>query len=64
MMPKLSDGASREDLRGFVERLPGEDEPVLETMRFRRGTLVASDRHLARYFRYASEFPRAVPPGL
>lgn len=51
-----------DNLRGFVERLLGEDEPVLESMRFRRGTLVASDRHLARYFRYASEFPRATPP--
>ena len=50
------------NLRGFVERLLGEDEPVLESMRFRRGTLVASDRHLARYFRYVSEFPRAAPP--
>ena len=45
-----------------VDGLLAEDEPVLGTMRFRRGTLVASDRHLARYFRYASEFPRAVPP--
>jgi hypothetical protein len=43
------------------ETLP-EDEPILESMRFRRGTLVASDRHLARYFRYVSEFPRAAPP--
>ena len=51
-----------DNLRGFVERLLGEDEPVLESMRFRRGTLVASDRHLARYFRYVSEFPRAAPP--
>jgi phenylpropionate dioxygenase-like ring-hydroxylating dioxygenase large terminal subunit len=52
-----------DNLRGFVERLLGEDEPVLEAMRFRRGTLVASDRHLARYFRYIGEFPRAEPPG-
>ncbi len=51
-----------DSLRGFVERLLGEDEPVLESMRFRRGTLVASDRYLARYFRYVSEFPRAAPP--
>jgi phenylpropionate dioxygenase-like ring-hydroxylating dioxygenase large terminal subunit len=51
-----------DNLRGFVERLLGEDEPVLESMRFRRGTLVASDRYLARYFRYVSDFPRAAPP--
>jgi nitrite reductase/ring-hydroxylating ferredoxin subunit len=53
-----------DNLRGFVERLLAEDEPVLESMRFRRGPLVASDRHLARYFRYVSEFPRAAPPGV
>lgn len=65
-VPRQGDaGAERQaldNLRGFVERLLGEDEPVLESMRFRRGTLVASDRHLARYFRYVSEFPRAAPP--
>ena len=27
-----------------------------------RGVLVASDRHLARFFKYVREFPRAVPP--
>ncbi|SKA33673.1 Phenylpropionate dioxygenase, large terminal subunit [Enhydrobacter aerosaccus] len=53
-----------ENLGVFVERLLSEDEPILERMRLRRGTLVASDRHLARYFRYAKEFPRAVPPGI
>lgn len=53
---------SLDNLRDFVERLLGEDEPILESMRFRRGTLVASDRHLARYFRYVGEFPRAAPP--
>jgi phenylpropionate dioxygenase-like ring-hydroxylating dioxygenase large terminal subunit len=65
-IPKRGDAEAErqglDSLRGFVERLLGEDEPVLEAMRFRRGTLVASDRHLARYFRYASEFPQAVPP--
>jgi len=35
---------------------------VLNTMRFRKGVLVASDRHLARYFKYVSEFPRGQPP--
>lgn len=63
------DGATAEQretlvgMRSLVERLLGEDEPVLDSMRFRRGVLVASDRHLARYFRYVSEFPRAEPPG-
>jgi hypothetical protein len=46
----------------FVDKLLAEDEPVLNTMRFRKGVLVASDRHLARYFKYVSKFPRGAPP--
>jgi hypothetical protein len=46
----------------FVDKLLAEDEPVLNTMRFRKGVLVASDRHLARYFRYVSKFPHGAPP--
>lgn len=51
-------------LRGFVERLLAEDAPVLDTIRFRPRTLVASDRHLARFLKYVRQFPRAIPPGL
>jgi nitrite reductase/ring-hydroxylating ferredoxin subunit len=51
-------------LRGFVQRLLAEDAPVLDTIRFRPRVLVASDRHLARFFRYVREFPRAIPPGV
>jgi len=64
------DGTGREGaaerlgtLRGFVERLLAEDAPVLDTIRFRPRNLVASDRHLARFFKYVREFPRAIPPG-
>jgi nitrite reductase/ring-hydroxylating ferredoxin subunit len=49
-------------VRSFVEKLLSEDEPILETMRFRRGVMVASDRHLSRYFDYVSKFPRYAPP--
>jgi hypothetical protein len=35
-----------------------QDEPVLNTMRFRKGVLVASDR----YLKYVREFPRGAPP--
>jgi hypothetical protein len=56
-------GARLQTLRGFVERLLAEDAPVLDTIRFRPRTLVASDRHLARFFKYVREFPRAAPPG-
>lgn len=42
-------------------RLIDEDAPVLNTIRFRKGTLVASDTHLARYLKYVAEFPVARP---
>lgn len=50
-------------VREFVETLLREDDPVLNTMRFKAGVLTASDRHLARFFKYVTEFPRAAPPG-
>jgi phenylpropionate dioxygenase-like ring-hydroxylating dioxygenase large terminal subunit len=49
------------DVRAMVDRLNAEDSPVLDTIRFRRGLLTASDRHLARYFKYVDEFPCFVP---
>jgi len=49
-------------VRAFVDRLTGEDLPVLNSMRFRRGLLTASDRHLARYFKYVEDFPTFLPP--
>ena len=36
----------------MVDKLNEEDAPVLNTIRFRRGLLTASDRQLARYFKY------------
>jgi len=48
-------------LRDLVQRLLAEDAPVLDTIRFRPGLLVASDRHLARFFKFVREFPRALP---
>ncbi|TXL69831.1 Rieske 2Fe-2S domain-containing protein [Vineibacter terrae] len=54
--------AALQALRGMAERLIGEDEPIFESMRFRRGVLVASDRYLARFFKYVAAFPRAEPP--
>lgn len=49
-------------VRAMIERLNGEDLPVLSSIRFRRGLLTASDRHLARYFKYVEEFPCFLPP--
>jgi len=40
------------EVLAMVDRLGAEDAPVLSTIRFRRGLLTASDRHLARYFKY------------
>jgi len=48
-------------LGDFARRLLAEDAPVLDTIRFRPRVLVASDRHLARFFKYVRDFPRAVP---
>ncbi len=50
------------EVRAMVDRLTAEDAPVLRTIRFRRGLLTASDRHLARYFKYVEEFPCFLPP--
>jgi hypothetical protein len=50
------------EVRAMVDRLTNEDAPVLSTIRFRRGLLTASDRHLARYFKYVEEFPCFLPP--
>ncbi len=56
------DAMRLEGARRFVEQLLAEDDPVLNTMRFKIGVLTASDRHLARYFKYVAEFPRAEAP--
>jgi phenylpropionate dioxygenase-like ring-hydroxylating dioxygenase large terminal subunit len=50
------------EVRAMVDRLNEEDAPVLNTMRFRRGLLTASDRHLARYLKYVEEFPTFLLP--
>jgi phenylpropionate dioxygenase-like ring-hydroxylating dioxygenase large terminal subunit len=49
-------------VRTMVDRLLAEDAPILSTIRFRKGVLVPSDRHLARFLRYVETFPKAPPP--
>ncbi len=51
------DGGSEDELS-----LAGNRE-AYRRLRFRPRTLVASDRHLARFLKYVRQFPRAVPPG-
>lgn len=48
-------------LKQFVDKLYGEDDAVLSTIHFRKGVLIAADRHLARFLRYVDGFPRAEP---
>jgi phenylpropionate dioxygenase-like ring-hydroxylating dioxygenase large terminal subunit len=48
-------------VRAMADKLNEEDAPVLNTIRFRRGLLTASDRHLARYFKYVEDFPTFLP---
>ena len=59
-MPRIP-GIKQHDL-AFAVHLRGIRQPVLNTTRFRKGVPVTSDRHLARYLNYVSEFPRGAPP--
>jgi nitrite reductase/ring-hydroxylating ferredoxin subunit len=63
-VPAAADGreARLAGLHAFVQKLFGEDALVLDTIRFRKGTLVASDRHLARFLHFVETFPAAAPP--
>ena len=49
-------------VKTMVDRIMAEDAPILNTIRFRKGALVPSDRHLARFLRYVETFPKAPPP--
>jgi phenylpropionate dioxygenase-like ring-hydroxylating dioxygenase large terminal subunit len=52
------------ELEASAIKLYTEDEPVLFSIRFRgpaEGNWIGADRHLAHYFRYLREFPRARP---
>jgi nitrite reductase/ring-hydroxylating ferredoxin subunit len=48
--------------RAFIDDLAAQDNPVFDTIRFRKGVLVASDRYLSRFFKYVNEFPRFRAP--
>lgn len=47
-------------VRGFVDGLLAEDDPVLNTMRFKPGVFVAADSYLSRFFKWVKEFPTAA----
>jgi nitrite reductase/ring-hydroxylating ferredoxin subunit len=61
-MPALEQQARLAGLKQFVDKLYAEDAAVLDTIRFRKGVLVASDRHLAGFLKYVDNFPRAELP--
>jgi phenylpropionate dioxygenase-like ring-hydroxylating dioxygenase large terminal subunit len=50
-------------MRGITMRTIGEDEAVLDTVRYRPGLLTAADRTLAKYLQIVRAFPRAHPSG-
>ena len=50
-----------EEMMELERRVVSEDEDILQTIRFRPGTLTATDRTLARFFEYLRRYPRAHP---
>ena len=60
-MPEAECQARLKALKQFVDKLYGEDDAVLSTIRFRKGVLIAADRHLARFLKYVDGYPRAEP---
>lgn len=45
----------------FEKRVVGEDIPIMNTIRFRPGTLTRSDKTFARYLQLLRDYPRAHP---
>jgi len=50
-------------MRGITMRTIGEDEGLLDNIRYRPGVLTAADRTLAKYLQMVRSFPRAHPSG-
>jgi phenylpropionate dioxygenase-like ring-hydroxylating dioxygenase large terminal subunit len=45
----------------FFRRLIEEDEPIMSSIRFRKGVLIDADRALAKFLQYRKRFPKAQP---
>jgi phenylpropionate dioxygenase-like ring-hydroxylating dioxygenase large terminal subunit len=61
-VPRGEGEAARLDATvAFVNKLLSEDAPVLDTIRFKKGALIPSDRHLARFLHFVDTFPKAAP---
>lgn len=48
-------------LREFADSLYENDRRVFMTIRYRQGTLIASDRLLAQFLKHVREYPRVLP---
>ena len=46
-----------------MERTVGEDIDILNTIKYRPGTLTAGDRTLGKYLQFLRRVPRAHPSG-
>lgn len=64
---RRSDGSEREteELLNFAmavqRQIISDDAPILQTIRFKPGTLTKSDKALAQFLEYLRRFPRAHP---
>ncbi|MEL7028860.1 MAG: Rieske (2Fe-2S) protein, partial [Pseudomonadota bacterium] len=47
----------------LMERTIGEDKDILNTIKYRPGTLTAGDRTLGKFLQYLRRYPRAHPGG-
>ncbi len=45
----------------MVTQLQEQDEPILDTIRFREDVLIEADKALIKFFRYLREYPRTHP---
>ncbi|OCC23416.1 hypothetical protein MB02_12435 [Croceicoccus estronivorus] len=49
------------EMMAFEQQIVNEDSPVLNTIRYRPGTLTKADKSLARFLDYLRTYPRANP---
>ena len=56
-----SNQAFLEFAMNLEKKVVSEDVPILQTIRFKPGTLTKSDKALGRFFQYLRGYPRAHP---
>lgn len=50
-----------DEMMAFEQTILNEDSPILNTIRYKPGTLTKSDRPLAKFLTYLRDYPRAHP---